>query len=80
MEKTVATLSPQEFEKLVERAVDKRMSVWLTQLLDAMGTMDEENEAPLQPEFVASLERSLEQARTGKTIDLNSFREQLAND
>lgn len=68
MEKTVATLSPQEFEKLVERAVDKRMSVWLTQLLDAMGTMDEENEVPLQPEFVASLERSLEQARMGETI------------
>ena len=80
MEKTVATLSPQEFEKLVERAVDKRMSVWLTQLLDAMGTMDEENEAPLHHEFVASLERSLEQARMGETIDLNSFREQLAND
>lgn len=80
MEKTVATLSPQEFEKLVEQAVDKRMAIWLTQLLDAIGTTDEENDAPLQPEFVSSLERSLEQARTGETIDLGSFREHLTNE
>jgi len=30
MENTLAALSPQEFETLVEQAIDRRMEVWLT--------------------------------------------------
>jgi hypothetical protein len=46
------------------------------QLTDALiGTSEED--LPLQPEFAASLRRSLEQARSGEGVDLDAFREQL---
>ena len=73
MEKTISTMSPQEFETMVEHAIDRRMQVWLTQLLDALGEFKEEDNAPLQPDFVAALERSVEQAAAGSVIDLNEF-------
>jgi hypothetical protein len=70
------TLSKQELKELVEHTIDRRMEVWLVQLTDALiGTSEED--LPLQPEFAASLRRSLEQARSGKGVDLDAFREQL---
>ncbi len=36
MDKTLAELSTGEFEALIERTIDRRLSVWLTQLLDAL--------------------------------------------
>ena len=70
------TLSKQELKELVEHTIDRRMEVWLVQLTDALiGTSEEE--LPLQPEFAASLRRSLEQARSGKGVSLDTFREQL---
>ena len=77
MEKTLGTLSEKEFEELVERTIDRRLEVWLTQLMDAfIGLQDEEN-AELQPEFAASLRRSLEQAKSGEGVDLETFRDQI---
>ena len=70
------TLSKQELKELVERTIDRRMEVWLAQLTDALIGMSEE-ELPLQPEFAASLRRSLEQARAGEGTSLADFREQL---
>ena len=70
------TLSKQEFKELVERTIDRRMEVWLVQLTDALiGTSEEE--LSLQPEFAAALRRSLEQARSGEGMDLDTFRKQL---
>lgn len=70
------TLSKQELRELVEHTIDRRMEVWLVQLTDALiGTSEED--LPLQPEFAASLRRSLEQARSGKGVSLDAFREQL---
>ena len=71
------TLSKQELQEWVERAIDRRMEVWLTQLTDALIGVSEEENSVLRPEFAASLRRALEQARSGKTIDLDTFREQL---
>jgi hypothetical protein len=77
MERALETLSTEEFEELVERAIDKRLEVWLTQLTDALIGSQEEESAELQPEFAASLRRSLEQARSGEGVDLRTFREQI---
>ena len=73
------TLSKQELRELVEHTIDRRMEVWLVQLTDALiGTSEED--LPLQPEFAASLGRSLEQARSGEGVDLDAFREQLGHE
>ena len=77
MEKALRELSAGEFEELVERTIDRRLEVWLTQLVDALISLQEEESAELQPEFAASLKRSLEQARLGKGIDLETFRDQI---
>ena len=77
MERALAALSAEEFEQLVERTIDRRLEVWLTQLMDALMGLQEEKSAELQPEFAASLRRSLEQARSGEGIDLKTFREQI---
>jgi hypothetical protein len=70
------TLSKQELKELVEHTIDRRMEVWLVQLTDALiGTSEED--LPLQSEFASSLRRSLEQARSGEGVSLNTFREQL---
>jgi hypothetical protein len=76
MEKTLGALSAKEFEELVERTIDRRLEVWLTQLADAWIGWQEEESAEL-PEFAASLRRALEQARSGEGIDLKSFRDQM---
>jgi hypothetical protein len=77
MGRSLGTLSAEEFEALVERAVDRRLEVWLTQLMDALLGSQQEEKAELQPEFATSLRRSLEQARSGEGIDLETFREQI---
>ena len=80
MEKTVAMLSSQEFEHLLTQIIDNRMEVWFTQLLDTLSFTKEEDEAPLQAEFINSLNRAIEQVQTGNTIGLDSFRKQLAHE
>ena len=77
MEKTVGALSAKEFEELVERTIDRRLEVWLTQLTDVWIGWQKEEGAELEPAFAASLRRALEQARSGEGIDLESFRDQL---
>jgi hypothetical protein len=77
MERALETLSTGEFEELVERTIDSRLEVWLTQLMDALLGSQEEESAELQPEFAASLRRSLEQARLGEGINLKTFQEQI---
>ena len=77
MEKTLEALSAKEFEELVERTIDRRLEVWLTQLMDAFIALQDEENAELQPEFAASLRRALEQARSGEGIDLKTFRDQI---
>jgi len=71
------TLSKQELKELVERTVDRRMEVWLTQLTDALIGVSEEESSALRPEFAASLRRAVEQARSGQGMDLDAFRKQL---
>ncbi|MEA3396352.1 MAG: hypothetical protein U9R05_02715 [Chloroflexota bacterium] len=77
MERALATLSTHEFEELVEHTIDKRLEVWLTQLTDALMGLQDEGNAELRPEFAASLRHSLEQARSGRSVALKAFREQL---
>jgi len=36
MERALETLSTEEFKELVERTIDKRLEVWLTQVTDAL--------------------------------------------
>ncbi len=76
MQKTLAELSTTEFEAMVERTINKRLQVWLTQLMDALLDSSEEKNAEFRPEFTASLRRSLEQAQAGEGIDLKTFRDQ----
>ena len=78
MEKSISAMSPKEFEALVQNVIDRRMSVWLTQLLDVLGGT-EEDDTQMHPEFVNSLKRSIAQAEAGSAIDLQSFRAQLTN-
>ena len=75
MGKALADLSTKELEELVERAIDERLEVWLTQLVDAWAGGEEG--AELQTKFAASLKRALEQARSGEGVDLQTFRKQL---
>jgi hypothetical protein len=74
---TVGELTAQELERLVERTIDRRLEVWLTQVVDALMGLQEEEGAALQPEFAASLRRALEQVRAGEGTDLASFRQQI---
>ena len=78
MENSISAMSPKEFETLVQDVIDRRMSVWLTQLLDALGGA-EEDDTQMHPEFVTSLKQSIAQAEAGDVIDLKSFRAQLTN-
>jgi hypothetical protein len=77
MERALGTLSTEEFEDLVARTIDKRLEVWLVQVMDALMGMQGEENAELQPDFAASLRRSLEQARSGEGVDLETFRKQI---
>ena len=77
METTVATLTPYELETLVERAIDRRMNVWFTQMLDALYMAPNEPDEAMRPEFIAALQRSQAQAEAGDVLDLDTFRAQL---
>jgi hypothetical protein len=48
--------------------------------MDALLGLQEEESAELQPEFAASLRRSLEQARLGEGIDLQNLPRTTAHD
>jgi hypothetical protein len=76
MNKTLDQLSPSEFESLVERAVDRRLEIWMTQLMDALTSIDEP-EGELRPEFVESLRKAIKQSETGEGMDLKSFRKEV---
>ncbi|RJP53401.1 MAG: hypothetical protein C4557_04655 [Anaerolineaceae bacterium] len=76
MNKTLNQLSADEFEDLVERAVDKRLEVWMTQLMDALTSMDEP-EGELRSEFAESLRKAIQQSKAGDGMDLKSFREEI---
>ena len=76
MNKTLNQLSANEFEDLVERAVDRRLEVWMTQLMDALTSIDEPA-SELHPEFAESLRKSIQQSETGEGIDLKSFRDEI---
>lgn len=74
MEKSLSELSQKVFEELVERTIDRRLSVWLTQLVDTLTGLQDDEDSELRPEFADSLRRALEQARAGEGIDLKAFR------
>ena len=77
MEKALSELSTEEFEELVERAIDRRLDAWLTQVMDVLtGPQDEEN-ADLRSELAGFLRRSLEQARLRQDVDMQTFEEQI---
>ena len=76
MNKTLSQLSTDEFETLVERAVDRRLEVWMTQLMDALTSIDEPV-SEFRPEFTKSLRESIKQYEAGEGTDLKSFRDHL---
>lgn len=77
MNKTLGQLTTDEFEMIVGRTVDKRLEVWMTQLLDAVANLDEKPNAEFQPDFVASLRRAIQQAQDGEGMNLMDFRKQF---
>ena len=76
MNKTLNQLSTNEFESLVERAVDKRLEVWMTQLMDALTSIDEPA-SEFHPEFSESLRKAIKQSQSGEGVDLKSFRDEI---
>ena len=76
MNKTLDQLSTNEFSNLVERAVDRRLEVWMTQLMDALTSIDEPA-SDLRPEFAASLRKAIKQSEAGEGVDLKSFRKEI---
>jgi len=70
MSTTLQDLSPDQFEQLIERTIDRRLQVWLEQVLDALTVLDDEDKAVLRPEFAASLRRSIAQAHAGEGMGL----------
>jgi hypothetical protein len=76
MNKTINQLSTNEFETLVERVVDKRLEVWMTQLMDALTSIDEPV-SELRPEFADSLRKAIKQSQAGEGLDLKSFRDEI---
>jgi len=77
MPKALAEMTAAEFEALVEKTVDGRLNVWLTQLMDALTGSDEEDRAEFRAEFAESLRRSMDQAEAGEVISLESLRQSL---
>lgn len=69
MNKTLNQLSTNEFESLVERAVDKRLEVWMTQLMDALTSIDEPV-SEFRPEFAESLRKAIKQSQVDTTSPL----------
>lgn len=77
MTSTLKELSVEQVEQLIEHTIDRRLQVWLEQILDALTVSDEEEKAELRPEFAESLRRSLMQAHAGDALDLETFREKI---
>ena len=77
MDATIADLSPRELETLITDVIDRRMHVWLTQLLDAIGEHQDENDEEMLPAFEASLRKAIQQANEGEVVSLDEFLEQL---
>ena len=77
MGETLAELSTKDFESLIEHTIDRRLEIWLTQVMDSLTGNQEQDEVELRPEFSGSLRHSLKQARSGKGLDLKTFREQV---
>jgi len=77
VQKTVGDLPTEELQRIIEQTIDRRLSVWLTQILDALTALEDEERAPLRPEFADSLRRALEHADTGDVVELEAFRRQL---
>ena len=72
MGKSIVDLSPEDLEKLIENAVDKRLDVWFTQLVDALAG-SQESESKLKPEFAAALKKSLGQADAGEGVSIEQL-------
>ena len=70
---TFADLSPNDLEELIASAIDRRMRVWVTQILDAIGSYDLEDQAEMDVGFEASLNQSLQQANSGNRSLLSDF-------
>lgn len=77
LDNTISELSPQDLEELITNAIDRRMQVWLVQLLDAVGSHQEEEQAELNYEFEASLQQAVQQAESDNLTSLKDFRRQL---
>lgn len=77
MDATIADLSPHELESLIADVIDRRMNVWLTQLLDAISGQQEEDDTEMLPAFEASLRKAIQQANEGDVVSLDEFLEQL---
>ena len=77
MARALAEMTEAEFEALVHKVVDERLSAWLTQLMDALTGTDEEERLEFRAEFAESLKRSIDQAGAGELTDLESFRKSL---
>jgi len=75
--KTVGDLPTEELQRIIEQTIDRRLAVWLTQILDALTALDDQEGEQLRPEFEESLRRALEHADAGDVVDLRSFRRQL---
>lgn len=76
MAKSIAEMSAQDLEDLVDRLVQRRIEVLYVQLMGALG-LDDEDDLELKPEFAEGLRRAIEQARAGDVIDLETARQQL---
>jgi len=77
MSVTLGELSVEQVEYQIKRAVDRRLRVWLDQVLDALSALSEEETSDLRPEFADALRRSIAQAQRGEGMELRAFREQI---
>lgn len=66
--RTVGDLSTDELQRIIEQSIDRRLSVWLTQILDALSALEDEEGAQLRPAFEESLRRALEHAENGDVV------------
>lgn len=67
----------EQVEKLIEQTVDRRLQIWLDQVLDALAAQDSESDDDFRPEFAEALRRSLAQADANEDTSLASFRKAL---
>ena len=77
MVRTLAELTVEEFQEVLERTIDKRFEVWLTQALDAFEGPSGESGNEFSTEFAASVRRSLEESRAAEGIVLKTLRNGL---